>query len=402
MLFRSILRDSKPRHRHTLAARPRRRVRHPGPRPRPLAFEALDDRILLSVNAPPEIITMPITQLFYEAPADPDAVLTIPGTIGQSVSVTFQWEPPAQEEPPPDEQPPDEPPDPFTREIEFGMYRVSDNAGRVDDVPSDSFGYLQTALDPNNARVIFSYDQSQQDDDVMFSLAPGEAYAFYLIAGGSSQDFLNGSSDNPIDAFFSLPSLNEDGDVLTANFVNNQTILTWIVEFEGDLRQANFSISPALLSGVREIYTYLTRAVDPDGDTLTYSLTNSPLGAVIDPQTGDIAWLSQPGQHDFTVRVEDGCEESDTQDFMVTVTQQPVGEIRGTKFADRNGNGQRDLLPPLDGPPGPITLIELDTGFPSPIGIDYHEPTESLVASINYLSERRETTGKRRLTEFCD
>src|SRR5688572_21831653 len=37
-----------------------------------------------------------------------------------------------------------------------------------------------------------------------------------------------------------------------------------------------------------------------------------------------------------------------------------------------------------DGPPPTLTLVAISTPFNSPIGIDFHEPTSSVVLSVNY------------------
>lgn len=69
-------------------------------------------------------------------------------------------------------------------------------------------------------------------------------------------------------------------------------------------------------------YVYDVEATDPDDDTLTYSLTVSPDGMVIDPDTGVIKWkpsLSQLGPNEVIVEVSDG-KESAIQSFVVLVS----------------------------------------------------------------------------------
>jgi len=56
-------------------------------------------------------------------------------------------------------------------------------------------------------------------------------------------------------------------------------------------------------------YSYTINAVDPDGDTLTYSLTEAPPGMEIDSKTGLITWdvpKEITGKTPFTVSVADG------------------------------------------------------------------------------------------------
>ncbi len=71
-------------------------------------------------------------------------------------------------------------------------------------------------------------------------------------------------------------------------------------------------------------YLYLAQAVDPDEDSLTYSLINAPNGATINSETGAIDWKpEQGGDYQFTIQADDGRGGIATQDYLVTVT---VGE----------------------------------------------------------------------------
>jgi hypothetical protein len=52
---------------------------------------------------------------------------------------------------------------------------------------------------------------------------------------------------------------------------------------------------------------------------------------------------------------------------------------------DVDGDGIPNYLDPInDGDPPAVQLISISTTFNSPIGIDYHEPTNSVVVSVNY------------------
>ena len=79
--------------------------------------------------------------------------------------------------------------------------------------------------------------------------------------------------------------------------------------------------TPITTATVDEPYTYDVDATDPDGDTLTYSLTTNPTGMTIDSATGLINWTptsAQIGDHNVTVEVSDG-KKSTTQSFTVKV-----------------------------------------------------------------------------------
>ncbi|GAH19550.1 unnamed protein product, partial [marine sediment metagenome] len=69
------------------------------------------------------------------------------------------------------------------------------------------------------------------------------------------------------------------------------------------------------------VYAYDVEATDPNGDTLTYSLTTNPTGMTINSTTGVINWTpteSQIGENEVVVEVSDGSK-STTQSFTITV-----------------------------------------------------------------------------------
>lgn len=52
---------------------------------------------------------------------------------------------------------------------------------------------------------------------------------------------------------------------------------------------------------------------------------------------------------------------------------------------DWDGDGIPNYIDPRnDGPPPTLTLVAISTAFNTPIGIDFHEPTHSVVMSVNY------------------
>lgn len=74
---------------------------------------------------------------------------------------------------------------------------------------------------------------------------------------------------------------------------------------------------------------------------------------------------------------------------------------------DGDGDGIPDVNDPInDGPPPALTFTAISTPFNQPIGIDYHEPTKSVVVSVNYPTgtpsgfERIELDGKHQ--QFSD
>jgi len=68
------------------------------------------------------------------------------------------------------------------------------------------------------------------------------------------------------------------------------------------------------------VYTYDVEATDPNGDTLTYSLTTSPTGMTINSTTGVITWTPTAAESvDVAIEVSDGTK-STTQSFIVDIS----------------------------------------------------------------------------------
>jgi len=82
-------------------------------------------------------------------------------------------------------------------------------------------------------------------------------------------------------------------------------------------------ISSAITSGkVGVAYTYDVNATDPEGDVLTYCLTEKPLGMSIVATTGIISWTpTDAGLFGVGVKVSDPDGLSDVQSFNITVAK---------------------------------------------------------------------------------
>lgn len=71
------------------------------------------------------------------------------------------------------------------------------------------------------------------------------------------------------------------------------------------------------------VYTYQVIAEDPDGDTLTYSLTSAPAGMTIDGRTGMITWKideNSAGTHAVEVVAQDPAGLKASQKYLLTIT----------------------------------------------------------------------------------
>lgn len=107
-------------------------------------------------------------------------------------------------------------------------------------------------------------------------------------------------------------------------------------------------------------YRYDVDAIDPDGDTLSYELTEGPPGMSIDPITGMIRWAPSSASNFYpaSVRVSDGYGGSAEQSWTIEVLT-TGSEIRGTKFDDLNSNGIRDQGLVIGTEPDVVYIIDI-------------------------------------------
>ncbi|WP_206758544.1 putative Ig domain-containing protein [Nostoc punctiforme] len=91
-------------------------------------------------------------------------------------------------------------------------------------------------------------------------------------------------------------------------------------------------------------YIYNVKALDPDNDSLTYSLVKAPNSMTIDANTGMISWSTPvAGQQDVTVRVQDSRGGIDTQSFKLDVSGASLGQVTGKVYID-DGKPKNQLV----------------------------------------------------------
>lgn len=127
--------------------------------------------------------------------------------------------------------------------------------------------------------------------------------------------------------------------------IGNQLVMVEVSDGRGgiDLQSYTLSITdelpnrpptiksaPIVNGSANGAYLYDVEATDPDLDTLTYELTQSPTNMVIESDTGVIHWLptaSQLGLQDVTVKVYDNKRGIAEQKFQISVQQEAVNNV---------------------------------------------------------------------------
>ncbi len=163
-------------------------------------------------------------------------------------------------------------------------------------------------------------------------VAAGGDLVLYESVGGT----VVASFDAPDDVFPVPVRVDNDGNIFTADYENGiGTLPADIFRFTPDgsafdtindpglFGPFGGAVSGVVLSGDPPVeYGYPAQATDPDGDVLSWSLTEAPVGMTIDPESGVLSWwiTSQAlGEHPVTVQVEDGQGGSDIQSWVLLV-----------------------------------------------------------------------------------
>ena len=131
-------------------------------------------------------------------------------------------------------------------------------------------------------------------------------------------------------------------EVSDGGLSDNQSFVIEVIEAEGPgyTPTPGINHAPTITSipittvTVDDLYVYGVNATDPDGDTLTYSLTTKPTGMTINSSTGLINWTpTSTGDYDVTVRVSDGSL-FDTQSFTIHVSEGAVPTSEEIEFKE--------------------------------------------------------------------
>ena len=205
-------------------------------------------------------------------------------------------------------------------------------------------------------------DSKRLDRDFEVELPSDGNYTLYIEGGDSA---------NPVEYEFRVIDHDDSIDIITpgtgeigSNEEENQAIFPVQIQVEDenggtDVQEYNIRVgadpdnaAPAIIStppnkyGLNQkAYRYQIQAIDPDGDELRYQLLDSPDGAIVSTDTGEVVWFPEsvlPGDTaTFTVEVADGRGGTDSQTFTVEV-EGALGKIQGAVFEDLNNNGYRD------------------------------------------------------------
>lgn len=162
--------------------------------------------------------------------------------------------------------------------------------------------------------------------------------------GYSASNLPSGATFNPATRVFSwTPDYSQSGTYPNVRFTVNDGTAS-------DLEDISISVSntnrPPVLDPIgnqtvaeNSPLIMTLNATDPDGDSLTYSVTPLPSGATIDPNTGGLSWTpdyDQAGPYSVTFAVSDGTA-NDSEEILITVTNSdrpPVLDPIGNKTVD--------------------------------------------------------------------
>jgi hypothetical protein len=118
-----------------------------------------------------------------------------------------------------------------------------------------------------------------------------------------------------------------------------------------------------------QMLTAQFKAIDPDGDTVTYAATNLPVGASLDPLTGTLTWtpfLAQVGKYDgIVLSATDGSlTATQTISIMITPVNEPPHFLPLPAQSGREGTQLQFTISADDADNDPLTYSVI-SGLPS-------------------------------------
>jgi len=94
-----------------------------------------------------------------------------------------------------------------------------------------------------------------------------------------------------------------------------------------------FTSAPVIQAPIGFNYSYQSSVIDPDGDSITYSLLSAPAGLSVGSSSGLLSWPNaQPAQHNVILQAEDGQGGQATQNFTLFIGE-PATTPPGPAFS---------------------------------------------------------------------
>ncbi|MCB2040934.1 MAG: tandem-95 repeat protein, partial [Rhodoferax sp.] len=186
---------------------------------------------------------------------------------------------------------------------------------------------LLPGFDVETARGNLIFDPVQQPTHGSLILGPGGLWTYTPDA-----DF------NGVDTFTYTVTDRGDPDGSTGNaLVSAPSTVTVTVRPVNDAPRFGTIVSPTVDEG--QTLSFAVPGIDPDGDTLTYSLAGPAIaGASIDASTGVLTFAAADGALTvpFTVRVSDGISSTDAHFDVIVANVAPSIALTGASSVDVN------------------------------------------------------------------
>ena len=242
-------------------------------------------------------------------------------------------------------------------------------AGVVNHPPVAHAGPDQTVFVGDTVQLDGSLSNDPDGDTLTFS------WSFTSLPEGSTATLSDSTIVNPtfmadiagayvVQLIVNDGSLNSDPDTVVIN----------AYELAPANRNPEITSTPPTTADIGELYTYDVEATDPDGDTLTFSLTKAPNGMEINASTGLISWTpTEGGNYEVEVQVSDGKGGTDTQPFTIlvsaTANRPPQITSSPVTSATASISYQYDVeATDQDGYPLTFSLTQAPTGMTIDIG----------------------------------
>lgn len=199
--------------------------------------------------------------------------------------------------------------------------------------------FISTPVAQTNAGQAYGYRAEASDpegDGLVYSLLSGPAEA--SIDAATGQISWVPAQAGPV--ALSVQASDQRGGLARQDF-------TVLVLPPGENAAPVIISEPLLTASVRRPYETTVKALDGDGDPITYGLLDAPQGMTIDPVSGRLQWdpaSAGAGNYRVVVSAADPNGGQDTQEFQLAIAAATGGTISGSKWNDLDADGLRDTL----------------------------------------------------------
>ncbi|MFY8274173.1 Ig-like domain-containing protein [Pseudoalteromonas sp. SSDWG2] len=243
---------------------------------------------------------------------------------------------------------------------------------------SVSDGALSAQLAPFSIEVVAENQAPTISGTPATSVTSSQAYSFVPTASDPDGDVLTfsitnkptwASFDTTTGALSGTPTLNDVGSysaiqITVSDGALSAQLASFSIEVVAENQAPTISGTPATSVTSSQAYSFVPTASDPDGDVLTFSITNKPTWASFDTTTGALSGtptLNDVGSYSaIQITVSDGALSAQLASFSIeVVAENQAPTISGTPATSVTSSQAYSFVPTASDPDGDVLTFSI-------------------------------------------